>query len=75
MTVSTGAGGRVGVSVNAGVAVSVGEGRGVGEYAATVCVIIMEASSTDFVPITSTVGVGAALGAQAVNRVTSNMLK
>jgi len=65
MAVVAGVGSRVGVSVNAGVAVKVGDGNGVGEYAATVCVIIWDASSTDLVATTSTVGVGTVLGAQA----------
>jgi hypothetical protein len=75
MAVIAGVGSRVGVSVNAGVAVNVGEGRGVGEYAATVCVNIIDANSTDLVPITSTVGVGTACGAQAASRVTIKIHK
>jgi hypothetical protein len=55
--------------------VKVGEGSGVGEYAATVWVIMTEAICTDMVPITSTVGVAGACGEQAVNRTKLKIVK
>lgn len=58
---TTGVGSIVGVNVGSGVKV----GTGVGEYAATVCVIIRAANSIALVPITSTAGSVGVAGAQA----------
>jgi len=68
MVVAAGVAVMDGVSVNTGVDVSVGSGDGVGEYAATVWVSIITASSTALVPTTSTAG-GVACGAQAVSKI------